>query len=83
MWGLYPVVGLFGRDSRERWYYTLLMFTGLTFGTISGLFGLSHGRVSQEQDSYIVAAVIANIGCRRWLQEWLLGQRIFFKGLLA
>lgn len=60
IWGLYPVIGLFRRDFQERWYYTLLMSTGLTFGTISALFGLSHGLVSQEQYSYIVAAVIAS-----------------------
>jgi hypothetical protein len=36
------------------------MSTGLTFGTISALFGLSHGLVSQEQYSFLVAAVIAS-----------------------
>jgi Kef-type K+ transport system membrane component KefB len=41
-------------------YTTLLMSTGLTFGTISSLFGLSHGVVTQEQYSALVAAVIAS-----------------------
>ena len=41
-------------------YTTLLMSTGLTFGTISSLFGLSHGIVSQAQYSALVAAVIAS-----------------------
>ena len=41
-------------------YTTLLMSTGLTFGTISSLFGLSHGIVNQEQYSALVAAVIAS-----------------------
>ena len=60
IFGLYPVIGLFRHDRNERWYYTLMMSTGLTFGTISSLFGLSHGIVSQEQYSFLVAAVIAS-----------------------
>jgi Kef-type K+ transport system membrane component KefB len=41
-------------------YTTLLMSTGLTFGTISALFGLSHRIVDQAQYSALVAAVIAS-----------------------
>lgn len=58
--GLYPFVSAFRRDRNERWYYTLLMSTGLTFGTISALYGLAHGLVTQEQYSFLVAAVIAS-----------------------
>jgi hypothetical protein len=36
------------------------MSTGLTFGTISSLFGLSHGIINQGQYSALVAAVIAS-----------------------
>lgn len=60
IFGLYPVIAQFRSDKSERWYYTLLMSTGLTFGTISALYGLSHEIVNQEQYSYIVAAVIAS-----------------------
>ncbi|MFH0899838.1 MAG: cation:proton antiporter [Pseudomonadota bacterium] len=60
IFGLAPVVGAFRKDSKERWYYTLMMSTGLTFGTISALFGLSHGIVSQEQYSHLVAVVIGS-----------------------
>jgi Kef-type K+ transport system membrane component KefB len=60
IFGLYPVISFFRRDGKERWYYTLMMSTGLTFGTISSLFGLSHGIVTQEQYSFLVAAVIAS-----------------------
>ena len=60
IFGLYPFVSAFRTDTNERWYYILLMSTGLTFGTISALFGLSHGLVSQEQYSFLVAAVIAS-----------------------
>lgn len=60
MIGLYPVIGRFRQVRQERWYYTLLMSTGLTFGTISALYGLSHGIITQEQYSFLVAVVIAS-----------------------
>ena len=49
--GVYPVTKLFSAPDREAMYTTLLMSTGLTFGTISSLFGLSHGIISQAQYS--------------------------------
>ncbi|NGZ61291.1 MAG: potassium transporter Kef [Nitrospira sp. LK265] len=60
IFGLYPFISLFRQDRKERWYYTLLMSTGLTFGTISSLYGLTHGLITQEQYSFLVAAVIAS-----------------------
>jgi glutathione-regulated potassium-efflux system ancillary protein KefC len=60
IFGLYPFISLFRTNSNERWFYTLLMSTGLTFGTISALFGLTHGLVTPEQYSFLVAAVIAS-----------------------
>jgi Kef-type K+ transport system membrane component KefB len=60
IFGLYPIIGLFRQERNERWYYTLLMSTGLTFGTISALYGFSHGIVTQDQYSFLVAAVIAS-----------------------
>lgn len=60
IFGLYPFTGLFRQDKRERWYTTLLMSTGLTFGTISALYGLSHNIVTKGQYSFLVAAVIAS-----------------------
>jgi glutathione-regulated potassium-efflux system ancillary protein KefC len=44
----------------EGLYYRLMMSTGLTFGTISALFGLSHGVIDQKQYSYLVATVIGS-----------------------
>jgi hypothetical protein len=41
-------------------YTTLLMSTGLTFGSISALFGLSHGIITQAQYSFLIAAVIGS-----------------------
>jgi hypothetical protein len=36
------------------------MSTGLTFGTISALFGLNHKIISQVQYSFVVGTVIAS-----------------------
>lgn len=58
--GVYPVTKLFGSPNKEAMYTTLLMSTGLTFGTISALFGLSHGIINQTQYSTLVATVIAS-----------------------
>jgi Kef-type K+ transport system membrane component KefB len=60
IFGLFPVIGRFRRKRDERWYYTLLMSTGLTFGTISALYGFSHHIITQEQYSFLVAVVIAS-----------------------
>lgn len=70
IFGLYPFISLFRQDRNERWYYTLLMSTGLTFGTISSLFGLSHGLVTQEQYSFLVAAVIASAVVPTLIAGW-------------
>ena len=58
--GVYPVARAFGSPRKVSIYTTLLMSTGLTFGTISALFGLSHQLVDQAQYSALVAAVIAS-----------------------
>lgn len=60
MVGVYPVARLYKSPHKEATYTTLLMSTGLTFGTISALFGLSHGIIDQAQYSALVAAVIAS-----------------------
>lgn len=60
IFGLYPVIGLFHREKTARWYYTLMMSTGLTFGTISALYGYSHNIVSRNQYSFLVAVVIGS-----------------------
>jgi len=60
IFGLYPIIGQFRKERKEKWYYTLMMSTGLTFGTISALYGLSRGIITKEQYSYLVAAVIAS-----------------------
>lgn len=58
--GVYPAVASFRYARQEGVYYTLMMSTGLTFGTISALFGLTHGLVDRAQYSHLVAAVIGS-----------------------
>jgi glutathione-regulated potassium-efflux system ancillary protein KefC len=58
--GVYPVTKAFKTPNPQVMYTTLLMSTGLTFGTISSLFGLSHGIIDQAQYSILVAGVICS-----------------------
>ncbi len=58
--GVYPVTRWFKSPRQEALYTTMLMSTGLTFGSISALYGLSHGIVDQAQYSYLIAAVIGS-----------------------
>ncbi len=56
--GVWPVAAAFRLPRRERTYTTLLMATGLTFGSIAALFGLTHGLISQAQYTELVTVVI-------------------------
>jgi glutathione-regulated potassium-efflux system ancillary protein KefC len=58
--GIWPTVRWYRYLGREGLYYTMMMSTGLTFGTISALFGLNHQVIDQAQYSYLVAAVIGS-----------------------
>jgi len=58
--GIWPLTRLFGFAAREGNYTTLLMSTGLTFGTISALFGLNHNYITQDQYSILVTVVIGS-----------------------
>lgn len=56
---VYPVARRFGSPHKDAMYTTLLMASGLTFGTISALFGLSNNIIDENQYSTLVAAIIA------------------------
>lgn len=56
--GVFPFTSFFGFGRRRGLYTTLLMATGLTFGTISALFGLTHGYINQAQYTVLVTVVI-------------------------
>jgi Kef-type K+ transport system membrane component KefB len=56
--GVWPTSRFFGLPVRETNYMTLLMSTGLTFGTISALFGLTNGLIDQTAYTVLVTVVI-------------------------
>lgn len=54
-------------------YTTLLMSTGLTFGTISSLFGLQAGFLNQTQYSVLVGVVVASAVIPTFIaQKWFM-----------
>lgn len=58
--GTFPAIHAHRYEGNERMYYVLMMSTGLTFGTISSLYGLSHHIIGIGQYSFLVATVIAS-----------------------
>jgi len=56
--GIRPLTAYFRIPTREGTYTTLLMSTGLTFGSISALFGLTRGIIDQGQYTILVTVVI-------------------------
>lgn len=58
--GVYPVTKMYGSPNKEAMYTTLLMSTGLTFGSIAALFGLTHDIIDQSQYTLLILAVIAS-----------------------
>jgi len=56
--GVWPAAHAFGLNRRDANYTTLLMSTGLTFGTIAALFGLTHGFIDQPTYTILVTVVI-------------------------
>ena len=71
--GILPLTRAFRFEAREGMYTTLLMSTGLTFGTISALFGLTNGIIDQQQYTVLVTAVIGSavvptLIAQRWFQ---------------
>lgn len=69
--GVWPFAIAFGFGQRNAMYTTLLMSTGLTFGTISALYGLSHELISQDQYAILVtvvilSAVVPTVIAERW-----------------
>lgn len=55
---VWPTAAVFGLDRRDRTYTTLLMATGLTFGSIAALYGLSHNLITQAQYSQLITVII-------------------------
>jgi Kef-type K+ transport system membrane component KefB len=71
--GVLPPTRIFRFGKKESMYTTLLMSTGLTFGTISALFGYTNKIIDQEQYTVLVTAVILSavvptIIAQKWFQ---------------
>jgi len=69
--GVYPLAKRY--VPQHAMYTTLLMSTGLTFGTISSLYGLQAGYIDRVQFSVLVAvviltAIVPTIIAQRWFQ---------------
>jgi Kef-type K+ transport system membrane component KefB len=58
--GILPLTRVFRFEHREGMYTTLLMSTGLTFGSISALFGFTNHIIDQTQYTILVTAVIGS-----------------------
>jgi len=71
--GVLPATKIFKYDRRNGIYITLLMSTGLTFGTISALYGLTNQYVDNSQYSIIVTVVILSA-----VIPTLIAQKCFF-----
>jgi Kef-type K+ transport system membrane component KefB len=56
--GVWPTARMVGMPTREANYTTLLMSTGLTFGTIASLYGLTNGYIDQPTYTILVTVVI-------------------------
>ena len=71
--GVWPVTSILKMQKRESAYTTLLMSTGLTFGTISALFGLTHNIINQSQYTILASvvigsAVVPTLIAQRWFR---------------
>ncbi len=71
--GILPLTRIFRFDAREGMYTTLLMSTGLTFGSIAALFGLTNHIIDERQYTILLTAVISSavvptMIAERWFQ---------------
>ena len=58
--GILPLSHYFKFGRREGMYTTMMMSTGLTFGSISALFGLTNNIIDQAQYTVLLTAVIGS-----------------------
>jgi Kef-type K+ transport system membrane component KefB len=56
--GVFPFARVYSMRSKESHYTSLLMGTGLTFGTIASLYGLNNHIINQSQYTILVTVVI-------------------------
>jgi len=71
--GILPLTRVFRFERNEGMYTTLMMSTGLTFGSISALFGLTNHIIDERQYTILLTAVIGSavvptLIAQRWFQ---------------
>jgi Kef-type K+ transport system membrane component KefB len=71
--GILPLTRAFRFGRKEGMYTTLMMSTGLTFGSISALFGLTNHIIDERQYTILLTAVIGSavvptLIAQRWFQ---------------
>lgn len=71
--GIWPLTKFFRFERREGMYTTLMMSTGLTFGSISALFGLTNHIIDERQYTILLttvigSAVVPTLIAQRWFQ---------------
>lgn len=71
--GVFPSALGFRVQGRQAWYTTMMMSTGLTFGSISALFGYTHGYIDRGQYSVLVTVVVLTA-----LVPTLIAQALFY-----
>lgn len=75
--GVWPLTRVLRMSPREGNYTTLLMSTGLTFGSISALYGLTHGLITQSEYTILVTVVIGSAIIPTFIaQTWFLPKRL-------
>jgi Kef-type K+ transport system membrane component KefB len=67
--GVWPLTRYFRFTPRLGMYTTLLMSTGLTFGSISALFGFTRGIIDQRQYTILVTVVIGSALVPTWVAQ--------------
>lgn len=68
--GVYPVCAGFRFSHKIGMFTTLLMSTGLTFGSISALFGYTRGFITQEQYTILITVVIGSAVVPTLIAQW-------------
>jgi Kef-type K+ transport system membrane component KefB len=73
--GVYPLARRTMRGPGEAWFGTLLMSTGLTFGTISALYGLNAGIIDRTQFSLLLSVVVGSAVIPTFIAQRWFGPR--------
>ncbi len=68
--GVWPTARVFRHPPKHASYITLMMATGLTFGTISSLYGLAHGYIDRAQYTALVTVVILTAVVPTLIAQW-------------